>query len=224
MEFLIQQKSLERAILPYIHNLKRLGMDVRLRLVDTSQYINRLRSFDFDMIVCGSSQSLSPGNEQRFWWGSAAADDPGSRNYAGIKDPVVDELIEKIIQAPDRETLVAATRALDRVLLWGHYSVPNLAAPFDRLVFWDKFGRPDTLPLSGPDINTWWIDPAKLAALQNRGSASAQDADDDASGGSGDSAASATGVPRSALIIAPILLIVLVVLVRRSLRGSTRHG
>lgn len=224
MEFLIQQKSLERAILPYIHNLKRLGMDVRLRLVDTSQYINRLRSFDFDMIVCGSSQSLSPGNEQRFWWGSAAADDPGSRNYAGIKDPVVDELIEKIIQAPNRETLVAATRALDRVLLWGHYSVPNLAAPFDRLVFWDKFGRPDTLPLSGPDINTWWIDPAKLAALQSRGSASAQDADDDASGGSGDSAASATGVPRSALIIAPILLIVLVVLVRRSLRGSTRHG
>ena len=82
----------------------------------------------------------------------------------------------------------------------------------------------DTLPLSGPDINTWWIDPAKLAALQSRGSASAQDADDDASGGSGDSAASATGVPRSALIIAPILLIVLVVLVRRSLRGSTRHG
>ncbi len=216
MEFLIQQKSLERSILPYLHNLQRLGMDVRLRLVDTSQYLNRLRSFDFDMIVCGSGQSLSPGNEQRFWWGSAAANDPGSRNYAGISDPVVDELIDTVIQAPDRETLVAATRALDRVLLWGHYSVPNLAAPFDRLVFWDKFGRPDTLPLSGPDINTWWIDPAKLAALQNRRTAQPEAA--------ADSEDAATGVPRIVLVLAPLLVIALVLLARRSSRGSARPG
>jgi len=221
IEFLIQQKSLERAILPYIHNLQRLGMQVRLRLVDTSQYINRLRSFDFDMVVCGSGQSLSPGNEQRFWWGSAAADDPGSRNFAGISDPVVDELIETVIQAPDRETLVAATRALDRVLLWGHYSVPNLAAPFDRLVFWDKFGRPDTLPLSGPDINTWWIDPEKLAALKSRRTAPAQDAGDDAATESSDAA---TGVPRIVLMLAPLLLIALFVLIRRSSRGSAHTG
>jgi len=167
-EFLIQQKGLERAILPYMRNLRRLGMDVRLRVVDSSQYINRLRSFDFDMIVCGSAQSLSPGNEQRIWWGSAAAEDPGSRNFAGIRDPVVDELIEKVISAADRESLVATTRALDRVLLWGHYSVPNLAAPFDRLVFWDKFGRPDSVPLDGPSIMAWWFDPQRVKALEER--------------------------------------------------------
>ncbi|MGF1608451.1 MAG: extracellular solute-binding protein [Kiloniellales bacterium] len=183
-EFLIQQKALERAILPYMRNLRRLGMDVRLRLVDTSQYINRLRAFDFDMIVCGSAQSLSPGNEQRIWWGSAAAEDAGSRNYWGIRDPVVDELIEMVISAPDRETLVATTQALDRVLLWGHYSVPNLAAPFDRLVFWDKFGRPETVPVNGPSITNWWNDPAKVEALRTRRAAVAEAGGD--GGASGD--------------------------------------
>jgi microcin C transport system substrate-binding protein len=168
MEFMYQQQGLERAILPFMHNLRRLGIDVSLRLVDTSQYINRLRAFDFDMIVYGSAQSLSPGNEQRIWWGSAAADDPGSRNIAGIKDPVVDELIEQVIAAPDRETLVATTRALDRVLLWGHYAVPNLAAPFDRFVYWNKFGRPDKVPMLGTTFNAWWIDPAKERALAER--------------------------------------------------------
>ena len=167
-EFLYQQQGLERAILPFLHNLRRLGIDARLRLVDSSQYINRIRASDFDMIVYGSAQSLSPGNEQRIWWGSAAASDPGGRNVAGIQDPVVDELIEKVIAAPDRESLVATTRALDRVLLWGHYAVPNLAAPFDRFVYWNMFGRPDKVPMHGTAIATWWVDPEKERALAER--------------------------------------------------------
>jgi microcin C transport system substrate-binding protein len=167
-EILIQQKSLERVILPYMRNLRRLGMDVRLRLVDTSQYINRIRAFDFDMIIYGLSQSLSPGNEQRSYWACEAASAEGTRNVAGVCDPVVDELIDLLIAAPDREGLVARTRALDRVLLWGHYSVPNLAAPFDRYVYWNKFSRPEKIPLLGTSVNYWWLDPEKLAALEQR--------------------------------------------------------
>ena len=168
IEILIQQKSLERAILPYMRNMQRLGIDVSVRVVDTSQYINRVRAFDFDIIVYGSAQSLSPGNEQRIWWGSAAADDSGSRNMSGIKDPAVDELIDLVISAPDRESLVLRTRALDRVVLWGHYSVPNLAAPFDRYVYWNKFGRPEKIPVHGTSTSFWWIDPEKAKALQSR--------------------------------------------------------
>ena len=168
LEILVQQKNLERAILPYMRNMQRLGIDANLRVVDTSQYINRLRAFDFDMIVYGSAQSLSPGNEQRIWWGSAAADDPGSRNMPGIQDPVVDELIEMVIAAPDRESLVVRTRALDRVLLWGHYEVPTLAAPFDRYIYWNKFGRPEKTPLNGTSASFWWVDPDKAKALAAR--------------------------------------------------------
>ncbi|MGH6886498.1 MAG: extracellular solute-binding protein, partial [Geminicoccales bacterium] len=124
-EFLYVDQGQERVLLPFFHNLARLGIRVRPRLVDTSQYINRVRSRDFDMLIFNNAQSLSPGNEQREYWGSAAADEPGSRNIAGIKDPVVDELIELVIQAPTRESLVQRTRALDRVLLWGHYVIPQ---------------------------------------------------------------------------------------------------
>ena len=124
-EFLLVSQAFERIVLPFARNLKRLGIDTRVRLVDQSQYINRLRSFDFDMIVTGWGQSDSPGNEQRSYWSSAAADTEGGRNYPGIKDPVVDELIELVISAPSRKSLVARTRALDRVLLWGYYVIPN---------------------------------------------------------------------------------------------------
>src|SRR3546814_10119881 len=103
------------------------------RLVDTSQYIQRLRARDFDMMIIPTAQSLSPGNEQREYWGSAAADEASSRNYAGIKDPVVDELIELMISAPSRESLIQRTRALDRVLLWGHYVIPQLDRKSTRL-------------------------------------------------------------------------------------------
>jgi microcin C transport system substrate-binding protein len=167
-EFLYVDQGQERVLLPFFFNLRRLGIEVRPRLVDTSQYINRVRARDFDMMIFNNTQALSPGNEQREYWGSAAADEPSSRNIAGIKDPVIDELIELVISAPSRESLIQRTHALDRVLLWGHYVIPQLIAPFDRILFWDKFGHPDRVPLNGPDPFRWWIDSEKLATLAER--------------------------------------------------------
>jgi len=164
-EFLLISPEFERVILPYARNLRKLGIDVHVRLVDPSQYINRLNKFDFDMIVGGWGQSLSPGNEQRIYWSSKAADSPGSRNFIGIKDPAIDKLIELVIAAPDRESLVQRTRALDRVLLWGQNVVPNWHIPYDRMIYWDKFGIPETIPMQGTNLLTWWIDPARAAAL-----------------------------------------------------------
>ena len=107
---------------------------------------------------------MSPGNEQRNFWGSAAAAEEGSRNWAGVRDPVVDELIETLISAGDREELVAATRALDRVLLWGHYLIPHWHLDYDRLAYWNKFRRPEVTPMQGYVFNTWWIEPQGAAS------------------------------------------------------------
>ena len=167
-EVLLVSPAFERIVLPFKRNLGRLGIDVRVRLVDRSQYINRLREFDFDVIVASWGQSDSPGNEQRDFWGSAAADLPGGRNYAGIKDPVVDELIELIISAPDRESLIARTRALDRVLLWGHYVIPQWHARNQRIAYWNKFSRPALTPRNGTSLSYWWIDAVKASALDAR--------------------------------------------------------
>jgi microcin C transport system substrate-binding protein len=167
-EILLVQKSIERIVLPFARNLQRLGIDARVRLVDSSQYINRLRKFDFDVIVFGVGQSESPGNEQRSYWGSAAADSPSARNVAGIKDPVVDELVDMVIMAPDRESLVARTRALDRVLLNGHYVIPNWHAATDRILYWDKYSRPSFVPDRGTSTSYWWFDEAKAARLEQR--------------------------------------------------------
>jgi microcin C transport system substrate-binding protein len=170
IEFLEYQQATERIIQPMIKNLERLGITARLRMVDPAQYQNRLRDFDFDITTEVFPQSESPGNEQREFWGSQAADRPGSRNTMGIKSPVVDDLIDKIIFASDRESLVTATRALDRVLLWGHYLIPQFYGPTDRFAYWDKFGRPATIPPYGVDIMAWWIDTDKEIALtQNKG-------------------------------------------------------
>jgi microcin C transport system substrate-binding protein len=155
-EILLVGSGFERIVLPYVRNLKRLGIEARVRVVDSSQYINRLRAFDFDMIVSSWGQSNSPGNEQRDYWGSAAAKTPGSRNYAGISSPAVDALIDAIIAAPDRASLVERTRALDRVLLWSHLVVPNWHSPVDRVVFWDKFGYPEPPPMQGTSTDYWW--------------------------------------------------------------------
>ncbi len=167
-EILLVSPAFERIVTPFAHNLKRLGITARVRTVDQSQYINRIRAFDFDMIVGGAGQSESPGNEQRDYWSSAAADRQGSQNTIGIKNPAVDALIEKIIDAPDRESLVAATRALDRVLLWNHYVIPQWHVRIDRIAYWDKFGIPKH-PKYGADTMSWWIDPAKEAALEQSG-------------------------------------------------------
>ncbi len=167
-EILLVNQAFERIVLPFARNLKRLGIEASVRLVDESQYINRARSYDFDMIVGGWGQSESPGNEQRSYWTSAAAEAPGSRNFAGIEDPVVDELVELIISAPDRESLVARTRALDRVLLSGYYVIPNWHLRNDRILYWDKFSRPEVTPDSGTSTSLWWFDPEKAERLEQR--------------------------------------------------------
>ena len=164
-EILLVSPAFERIVIPFTENLKRLGVEARVRLVDQSQYLNRIRAQDFDMIVGGWGQSASPGNEQRSYWGSYAADQPGSRNYAGIKDPVIDELIELVIQAPDRESLVIRTRALDRVLLSGYYVIPNWHIQGDRILYWEKFSRPNILTRRGVLFDRWWYDEAKAQRL-----------------------------------------------------------
>ena len=164
-EILLVSQAFERIVLPFTRNLKRLGIDAKVRLVDQSQYLNRIRSFDFDVIISGWGQSQSPGNEQRSFWGSYNADLEGSRNYAGIKDPVIDELIELVISAPSRESLVARTRALDRVLLSHHFVIPNWHIQSDRVLYWDKFSRPDSPTKSGVLLARWWYDEAKAEAL-----------------------------------------------------------
>jgi microcin C transport system substrate-binding protein len=161
-EFLNRQPDFERIILPYMGQLQKLGIKTTLRTVDSAQYEGRTRKFDFDIVTTTFAQSESPGNEQRNYWGSAAADHEGSRNLIGIKSPAIDKLIDKIILAKDRPDLVAATRALDRVLLWNHYVVPQFHGPFDRLAMWNYFGRPAKLPSRDPSfLRVWWWDEAK---------------------------------------------------------------
>ena len=158
-EFLLVQPDFERLVLPIISTLERLGVKASVRTVDTSQYQRRQDTFDFDIVVANYPQSLSPGNEQRDYWGSEAADHDGSRNLIGIKNPAVDKLIDLVILAKDRAELVAATRALDRVLLWNHYVVPQWHLPFERHAMWDKFGRPERLPTrSSSFLRVWWYD------------------------------------------------------------------
>ena len=159
VEFLSQDQGDERIILFNNPNLERLGIDVAIRTVDSVQYQNRLRNFDFDIVTSLWVQSLSPGNEQREFFGSQAADRPGSRNTPGIKNPAVDALIERIVFARDRDELTAACKALDRVLLWNEYLVPQFIYDFQRYARWDRFSRPDPLPkfgISGFPALWWW--------------------------------------------------------------------
>jgi len=167
-DILSAEPALERVTLPFINNLQRFGITAHLRNVDAAQYQHRVEDFDFDMIIGGWAQSLSPGNEQREYWGSEAADERGSQNYAGIKSPAIDKLIELVIAAPDRESLVMRTRALDRALLWGFYVVPHYRDAVYHVAHWNMFGRPKVLPKQGVALDTWWVDQAKLATLTGR--------------------------------------------------------
>jgi len=164
-EILLSSPLFERVVLPFAKNLERLGIIARARTVDTAQYRRRTDTFDYDMVVGNWGQSMSPGNEQRGFWGSTAADQQGSRNLAGLKNPVVDALIEKLIAASDRKSLVAACRALDRVLQWQHFVIPQFYAGYDRIAYWDKFGQPKITPSSGTQFLSWWVDPVKAKAL-----------------------------------------------------------
>ena len=160
-EFLIVSPSDEKIALAYQSNLKKLGITMDVRTVDSSQYQERLLSYDFDMIKRYWGVSLSPGNEQQFYWGSEVGQKDGSRNYPGINSPAVDALIEKLISATNREELTTAIHALDRVLLWGHYVVPLYHSNKDRIAYWDFFEYPDEIPLYGIVIESWWINKDK---------------------------------------------------------------
>ena len=170
IEFLLSRSSWERIVAPMLPNLARLGVKATIRTVDQTQYQNRRQTFDYDVIVLVRGQSHSPGNEQRHFWTSAVADEPGSGNVAGIKNPVVDALVERVIEAPSRAELVATTRALDRVLLWGHYTIPHWYSDTFRVVHWDKFGKPArSAPYTGDYFvmpYTWWYDAEKAARLE----------------------------------------------------------
>ncbi len=165
LELLLASPTTEKIGLAYKKTLERLGVVLKVRIVDSAQYEKRVEDSDFDMVVLGWQQSNSPGNEQLSYWGSEAAKEPGSRNYAGISNPVVDALIKRIIEAPTRQTLVTATKALDRVLLHNHYVIPQFYGPSYRLAYWNKFERPAIAPIDSYGLTTWWIDPEKEAAL-----------------------------------------------------------
>jgi microcin C transport system substrate-binding protein len=156
-EILLDNPAFERVAAPFIQNLQRLGIKATMRVIDAAQFATRIKSFQYEMTLASFGQSLSPGNEQRSYWASAEADVNGSRNVAGIKNPIVDALVTRIIAATDRDDLIAATKALDRVLLWNHYIIPQWHLGRFRIAYWDKFGRPAVVPpysLGFPE--TWW--------------------------------------------------------------------
>ncbi len=161
LDVLLVQKGFDRIVAPYAHNLKKLGIETSYRKVDSSLYKRRLDTFDFDMVVTSFSSSVSPGNELMNMFHSSSAELKGSNNLPGINNPVVDKLVTHIIQAENREQVVIASRALDRVLVYGEYLVPNWYINFHRVAYWDKFGLPDTQPLYYDPTNwllkTWWI-------------------------------------------------------------------
>lgn len=167
-EILLDNPQFERSTQPFVQNLERLGIVAQIRSVDSTQSVNLLNDFNFDMTTIRFPAPLSPGNEQREYWGSAAADQRGSQNYMGIKDPVTDELIDLVIAAPDRESLIARSRALDRVLQWGFYLIPQFNVPFFRVAYWNKLSHPETTPKYALGLDTWWVDPDKEAALRGR--------------------------------------------------------
>jgi microcin C transport system substrate-binding protein len=167
-EFVLNSPTLERVVGPFIQNLERLGITVTINTIDPGQWVERIQNFDFEMTSFRQGQSESPGNEQRNYWGSEAADTPSSRNLYSIKNPAIDGLIEDVISAPDRESLVAATHALDRVLLWNHYVIPNWYVAGDRIAYWNQFSRPEDSADYGSSADfptTWWFDEEKAAAL-----------------------------------------------------------
>lgn len=169
IEIMLVQDLLTPHSQSLVRGVERVGGTAVIRVVDAAQYRNRLQSYDFDVVVSGWGQSLSPGNEQREFFGSEAAEREGSRNLAGIRDPAIDTLIEALIASPDRETLIQRTRALDRALLWGFYAIPMYHAKNDRFAFWNRFGYPADPPLQGTSPTIWWVDAELDAALSASG-------------------------------------------------------
>ncbi|MCO6418431.1 extracellular solute-binding protein [Siccirubricoccus sp. KC 17139] len=165
-EILLNGPTYERVALPFVQSLQRLGMEPRVRTIDPAQYQVRMDSFDYDMTMDVLPQSLSPGNEQRDFFTCAEAQKQGSQNIAGICNPVVEELVELVISAPDRAELVARTRALDRVLLWQDYMIPNWHSRTFRVAYWDKFGRPPRNPRYALALDSWWVEGGREGAVE----------------------------------------------------------
>jgi microcin C transport system substrate-binding protein len=166
IEVLLNGPTIERVVLPFQQALGRIGVQMTVRPVDSNQFVSRVYGRDFDLVYLSLPQSTSPGNEQLSFFGSAAADQDSTPNYSGIKDPAVDALIQRIVFAPDRETLVAAVKALDRVLMWSQYVIPSYYRSADWIAYWDRFGHPDPYPRFSIGFPTvWWWDEAKAAAI-----------------------------------------------------------
>lgn len=161
LEFLIHQQNLQRSILPFIRNAKKLGISIELRLVDVPQYMERMRRYDYDISTLVMPQSISPGNEQAQMWGSRSADEPGNYNYSGIKNPVVDALVAQLIRAPNREQLVLYTRVLDRVLRAGYYQLLTYNTASDWYASWDMYRQPQVTPQLSIGMDYWWVDQDK---------------------------------------------------------------
>ena len=157
-EILLVSSSDEKVALEFARALQRIGVTAKVRTVDSAQYQARLESFDFDMTLNRWTSTLSPGNEQIYYWGSEAADWQGSRNYAGIRSPAVDALAESLAAAVDRDDLVARARALDRALTWGHYVIPLYHLTADHVAYWSRLKRPAVTPVYGMVIDAWWME------------------------------------------------------------------
>ena len=167
IEFMIDTPLFERIIAPYVANLKRLGIDASIRIVDSAQFMSRVQTYDYDVMISRFTMRRTPGVEHRNFWGSAAADSPGGNNLAGVREPAVDALIERLGTARSRAELKSIVGALDRVLTWNHYTVPQWFKASHFVAYWDKFGRPETKPRFALGfLDTWWVDPAREAALE----------------------------------------------------------
>lgn len=167
-EVLLYDSQFERIVQPLLRNLARIGIKGNIRIVDVNQYLSRLRSFDFDMVVASFPQSANPGNEQREYWTSDFADQPQSRNLIGLKDPVIDALVGQLIRADSREALDTTAQALDRVLRWGFYVIPQYHLAATRVALWDKFAYPQPFPEYNLDLAAWWVDPQRAKAVNQR--------------------------------------------------------
>lgn len=168
-EILLHDQNFERVMASFVENLKKLGISVSVRTIDPSQYQKRVEDFDFDMVMSAFGQTVSPGNEQRNFWGSGSADVPGSENIIGIKNKAIDQLIELIINAPDRQSLITRVRALDRVLLHHYFIIPAWYGNFYNLAYWNIFGHPNVTPKYAIGFDSWWVDPKKAEALNRNG-------------------------------------------------------
>ncbi len=166
IEFLLFEPSFQRILSPFMRNLERLGIHSTIRSVDVSAYEQRMRNFDYDVIMRRIVQPMTPGVEQRNFWSSSSANVTGSFNFSGIQDPAVDALVENLVRAKSRAESIAAARALDRTLTWGWYVIPNWYSGTNKLATWDRFGQPAVRPKFDLGLmETWWIDPAKDAKL-----------------------------------------------------------